>query len=64
MSCMVEAIAIVTDDAVDIPLFHKNLMFAWNKDLNCVVHPDSRLPVLRLQLVLEIRCDNTVAAGL
>ncbi len=39
-----EIIHTVTDDAVDIPLFHKNLMFAWNKDLNCVVHPDSARP--------------------
>ena len=39
-----EVISIVTDDAVGIPLFHKNLMFAWNKDLNCVVHPDSGKP--------------------
>ena len=39
-----EAISIVTEDAVDIPLFHKNQMFAWNKDLNCVVHPDSSYP--------------------
>ena len=39
-----EIISIVTDDAVGIPLFHKNLMFAWNKDLNCVVHPDSGKP--------------------
>ena len=39
-----EIISIVTEDAVGIPLFHKNLMFAWNKDLNCVVHPDSSYP--------------------
>ncbi len=39
-----QVIQIVTDDAVDIPLFHKNLMFAWNQDLNCVVHPDSSYP--------------------
>lgn len=39
-----QVISIVTEDAVDIPLFHKNLMFAWNKDLNCTVHPDSSYP--------------------
>lgn len=37
-------ISTITEDAVNIPMFHKNLLFAWTKGLNCVVHPDSGMP--------------------
>ena len=39
-----EAIEIITDEATMIPLFHKKLLFAWTKGLNCVVHHDSYIP--------------------
>lgn len=39
-----EAIEIITDEATMIPLFHKKLLFAWNKNLNCSVHHDSYIP--------------------
>ncbi len=39
-----EAIEIITDEATMIPMFHKKLLFAWTKGLNCVVHPDSYVP--------------------
>ena len=39
-----EAIHIITDEATMIPMFHKQLMFVWNKDLNVVVHGDSYVP--------------------
>ena len=39
-----EAIEIITDEATMIPLFHKKLLFAWAKGLNCVVHHDSYIP--------------------
>ncbi len=39
-----EAIEIITDEATMIPMFHKKLLFAWTKGMNCVVHPDSYVP--------------------
>ncbi|MDO4266878.1 MAG: ABC transporter substrate-binding protein [Eubacteriales bacterium] len=39
-----EAIEIITDEATMIPLFHKKLLFAWTKGMDCVVHPDSYVP--------------------
>jgi len=39
-----EIIHTITDDAVEVAMFHKNLLFAWTKGLNCVVHPSSGMP--------------------
>ena len=39
-----EAIEIINEDAAMIPMFHRNLLFAWTKGLDCVVHPDSYYP--------------------
>lgn len=39
-----EAIEIITEEAAMIPMFHKNLLFAWTKGLDCIVHPDSYMP--------------------
>lgn len=39
-----EASQIITDEATMAPLFHKKLLFAWTKGMNCTVHPDSYMP--------------------
>ncbi len=39
-----EAVKLITEDAPDIPVFHKQLLFAWSKDINAVPHVDSGKP--------------------
>ena len=39
-----EAVSIITDDAVNIPIQHKELLFAWVKGLHVVPHADSSKP--------------------
>ncbi|MGD9569129.1 MAG: ABC transporter substrate-binding protein [Sedimentibacter sp.] len=39
-----EAISIITDDAPIIPIFHKQIPYVWNKDLNAVPHLSSARP--------------------
>jgi len=39
-----EIVHTITGDAVEVAMFHKDLLFAWTKGLNCVVHPNSGMP--------------------